>query len=214
MCPPASPAGGLAVSNLFGPRFGNDHPVDLSGMRVLYLGHITGKLVRTRHRSVLPVFSLFVWTLSGVSGMKRFVLIALLALIFNGCMSASQHREQVRDDATDRMTVGVVQREIRVGMSGAEVAQVLGAPNIVSTDENRREVWIYDKVATEVSYSQSSGGIASLLVGIGGAVGGAVLPSASRSAGASSSSQRTLTVVIKFDDDKKVRDFAYHTSQF
>ena len=54
---------------------------------------------------------------------------------------------------------------------------------------------------------------------IGGAGGGAVagaLPSASanRSAGAQSKTQRTLTVVIKFDEQKKVRDFAYHTSRF
>ena len=31
---------------------------------------------------------------------------------------------------------------------------------------------------------------------------------------ASSTSQRTLTVIIKFDEEKKVRDFAYHTSRF
>jgi len=45
------------------------------------------------------------------------------------------------------------------------------------------------------------------VVGLGGA-------NADRSAGAASTSQRTLTVIIKFDNDKKVRDFAYHTSKF
>ena len=29
-----------------------------------------------------------------------------------------------------------------------------------------------------------------------------------------SSSQRSLTVIIKFDEDGKVYDFAYHTSRF
>ena len=42
-----------------------------------------------------------------------------------------------------------------------------------------------------------------------GAVAGA---SGSQSSGASS--QRTLTVVIKFDENGFVRDFAYHTSRF
>ncbi len=137
-------------------------------------------------------------------------VVALICL--NGCMSAAQHRADVQDNSTDRMTVGIVQREIKVGMSGSEVAEVLGAPNIVSTDEERREVWIYDKIATDVVYSNSSGS-ASLLIGNGGdsVQGGA---NGSRSAGAASTSQRTLTVVIKFDADKKVRDFAYHTSQF
>ena len=136
------------------------------------------------------------------------------AITLSGCMSAAQHRAAVQDDSGERVTVGTVQREIRIGMSGAEVAEALGSPNIVTTDEERREVWIYDKLATDASYSTSSGGISSLLVGIGSSIGGAAAGNASRSAGASSTSQRTLTIVIKFDNDHKVRDFAYHTSRF
>ncbi|NLZ18268.1 MAG: hypothetical protein GX087_11150 [Desulfobulbaceae bacterium] len=146
----------------------------------------------------------------------KYQLIVLLgaALILGACSSASYHRSQVQDDSTDRMTVGKVQREIRVGMSGAEVAQVLGSPNIVSTDENRREVWIYDKIATDQAYSTSRGGINALILGFGGDVAGGGGIGGSRSSGAASTSQRTLTVIIKFDNDGKVRDFAYHTSRF
>ena len=129
-------------------------------------------------------------------------------------MTASQHRAEVEKPAGDELTVGTVQKEIRVGMSGAEVAAVLGAPNIVSTDEERREVWIYDKISTDVAYSSSSGGLSTLILGGGGSVAGGVGGSANRGAGASSTSQKTLTVIIKFDNDKKVRDFAYHTSTF
>ena len=93
-----------------------------------------------------------------------------------------------------------------------------GPPNIVSSDEKRREVWVYDKISTEKVFSRSSGGVSTLvLVGglIGSAlVGGAAAPYYSSSAGASSTTQRTLTVIIKFDENKKVRDFAYHTSRF
>ena len=32
--------------------------------------------------------------------------------------------------------------------------------------------------------------------------------------GTSSVSQRTLTVIVKFDADKRVRDYAYHASRF
>jgi len=137
--------------------------------------------------------------------------IALAAI--SGCMSASEHRADVANPTADRVTVGAVQKEIRVGMSGAEVAQVLGSPNIVSTDELRREVWIYDKFSTDVVYSTSSGGVAALIFGGGGVVGGAG-SNAGRSTGAASTSQKTLTVIIKFDEAKKVRDFAYHTSSF
>ena len=146
------------------------------------------------------------------------VMVAGFAL--SGCMSAQDHAADVNaaQQAGDKVTVGTVQREIRVGMSGADVAQVLGSPNIVTTDEQRREVWVYDKISTTNAYSYSSGGVSVLALGgglVGSAlVGGAVVPSASGGAGASSTSQRTLTIVIKFDEEKKVRDFAYHTSSF
>ncbi len=146
--------------------------------------------------------------------LAAFMLAALGACAATGCMSASDHRAAVDEPAGERLTVGTVQKEIRVGMSGAEVAAVLGSPNIVSTDEERREVWIYDKIATDAAYSSSSGGIASLILAGGGSVAGGAAGGVNQSAGASSTSQRTLTVIIKFDNDKKVRDFAYHTSRF
>ncbi|HOD50658.1 MAG TPA: hypothetical protein PLJ71_11015 [Candidatus Hydrogenedentes bacterium] len=135
-----------------------------------------------------------------------------------GCATAQSHRADVTDDTGQRLTVGTVQKEIREGMSQAQVAEVLGSPNIVSTDENRREVWIYDKFATETVYSTSSGGISALILGGGpvgsGGMGGGAGAGASRSAGASSRTQRTLTIIIKYDENKLVRDFAYHTSSF
>lgn len=147
------------------------------------------------------------------------VLVVLGSCCLLGCMGAAGHAREVQDaTAGDRLTVGVVQREIREGMSGAEVAAVLGSPNIVSTDEKRREVWIYDKIATDQVYSTEQGGVSALILGggvPGGAlVGGGVGGSYGRSAGAASTSQRTLTVIIKFDESRKVRDFAYHTSRF
>ena len=101
----------------------------------------------------------------------------------------------------ERLTVGQVQKEIRIGMSGAEVAQVLGSPNVVTTDELRREVWIYDKIATASANSGYVGGLLTLVF---------VIPYGY----SSSTSQQTLTVIIKFDEQKKVRDFAYHASRF
>lgn len=146
---------------------------------------------------------------------KNIALAALIAIsTLAGCQTAGFHRAEVQDNSTDRVTVGTVQKEIKVGMSGAEVAQALGSPNIVSTDDQRREVWIYDKIATDRAYSSSSGGINALILAFGAGAAGGVGGGGSSSAGASSTSQRTLTVIIKFDEAKKVRDFAYHTSRF
>ena len=135
-------------------------------------------------------------------------------VLLTGCMTAPQHRAAVTDDSSDRITVGRVQKEIRVGMSGAEVAQALGSPNIVTTDEQRREVWIYDRIATESVYSTSSGGINVLVLGFGSSGGALAVPGYSQATGAHSTSQRTFTVIIKYDQDKKVRDFAYQTTRF
>jgi len=150
--------------------------------------------------------------------LRASVLAVFAALTVSGCMTAGQHRAAVQDDSSERLTVGTVQRKIQVGMPASEVATVLGSPNIVTTDEKRREVWVYDKIATERAYSTSEGGISVLILGgapVGsGLLGGGVTPSYRESAGAQSTSQRTLTVIIKFDEQLKVRDFAYHTSRF
>jgi len=141
---------------------------------------------------------------------QTIVLAALAALLAAGC-SATHHAADVRKaDDTDRVSVGTVQKQIVIGMSAADVASVLGSPNIVTTEEERQETWIYDKISSDVTYSRSSGTVAGLIFGSAG--GGAGV--GSTSAGSSSSSQRTLTVIIKFDGNSKVRDFSYHTSRF
>lgn len=142
------------------------------------------------------------------------VSLFVVPVLLMGCQPAAYHKQQVRDSEGERVTVGTVQKEIRVGMSSADVAAVLGSPNIVTTDEQRREVWIYDKLSTESAYSTSSGGISALILGWGGSVGGGAAPSYSQGAGAASTSQKTLTVIIKYDENSRVRDFAYHTSRF
>jgi outer membrane protein assembly factor BamE (lipoprotein component of BamABCDE complex) len=130
------------------------------------------------------------------------ILIIFVAALSTGCVAARHAADTQEGLRGNKVTVGTVQREIRRGMSGAEVAEALGSPNIVSTDEQRREVWIYDKISTDRVHSESSGYGTLILFGYHG------------SSGSSSTSQQTLTIIIKFDDDKKVRDFAYHTSRF
>jgi outer membrane protein assembly factor BamE (lipoprotein component of BamABCDE complex) len=149
----------------------------------------------------------------------HFAALAVALAGLTACQSASEHAADVRAGQDgDRLTVGKVQREIRVGMTNAEVVEVLGSPNMVTTDEKRREQWVYDKIATETVYSSSSGGVSALILG-GGPVGGGGLggvggAGVSGSAGARSTSQRTLTVIIKFDERNLVRDFAYRSSSF
>jgi hypothetical protein len=142
-------------------------------------------------------------------------LVCAVALL--GCSTANEHLQAVQADDAGRLSAGKVQREIRLGMTSAEVAEALGVPNVVATDESRREVWVYDRLATEHAYSTSSGGVTALiLAGFTGSVagGGGLLPNFFNSAGASSTSQRALTVIVKFTEEHRVRDFAYRQSSF
>lgn len=134
----------------------------------------------------------------------KYLVLLGLGTLLTGC-SADWHAQQVQGEnygAAERLSVGTVQRSIHNGMSSADVATVLGAPNIVSTDDQHREVWVYDKIATDVTYSNSSSFGTMLLLGT------------SSNAGAASRNQRTLTIVIKYDESHKVRDFSYHQTSF
>ena len=126
-------------------------------------------------------------------------VIAFLA----GCQTAPEHAAAVQQGQTgDKLTLGTVQREILIGMPSADVVGVLGSPNMVTTDEQRNETWVYDKISTDRVSSSSSGGVNVLILGFGSA------------AGASSTSQRTLTIIVKFDGNSRVRDFAHRSSSF
>lgn len=145
------------------------------------------------------------------------VLPLAAVMLVSGCMTTVDHQRALTSAQEREMTVGIVQKEIRVGMSQADVATALGSPNIVSRDSSGIETWIYDKIATEASYSNDSGSVGGL-VGAGGMAGttlllGGLTGSYSQSSGASSTTQKTLTVIIKFKENR-VDTFSYHASKF
>lgn len=130
----------------------------------------------------------------------RTAVIAVILGLFSVLAGCSAKSNASAND--EKMTVATVQKEIRVGMPSADVVEALGAPNLVTTDAERREVWVYDKVSTQVQSSGASSGVWLLIFGAG------------TNRQETSSSQRTLTIIIKFDEKGLVRDFAYRTSTF
>jgi hypothetical protein len=136
------------------------------------------------------------------AGQRALVFSLAGTLVCAASCGGGWHDQRVRSAAEREMTLGVVQKEIRVGLSQAEVVERLGSPNIVTRDAAGKETWVYDKVATEASYSTSQLYGTILILGAG------------QAAGAARSSQRTLTVVIKFDDQQRVESFSYHASKF
>jgi outer membrane protein assembly factor BamE (lipoprotein component of BamABCDE complex) len=132
------------------------------------------------------------------------ISIAAVSLLISGCYPTSLAEQQRDMNAAkgegDNLSIAKVQREIKIGMSSADVVVVLGSPNMVTTDDKRRESWVYDKVSTEGMVSTSSGSRFLWL------------PADNKAA--ASRTQKTLTIVIKFDEKGLVRDFAYNTSKF
>ncbi len=120
--------------------------------------------------------------------MRTAALLGTALLGALGCKSPPPEEEG------KQLTAGVVQREIRKGMSGAEVIEALGSPNIVTGDENGLEVWTYERYARSVE-TRESGYWVVFLWGTKEQAKG---------------STRSFTVIIKFDEKKKVREFAYH----
>jgi len=125
--------------------------------------------------------------------MKKILLIVCLVVspFLTGCTTGDPVYEE-------NLTVAKAQREIKIGMTSADVVEVLGSPNMVTTDDKRRETWVYDRVSSNVSTSQA--GVWLLVVG--------------GSSAHRTQNQRMLTIIIKFDENSRVRDFAYRTSTF
>ncbi|MBM4179066.1 MAG: outer membrane protein assembly factor BamE [Ignavibacteria bacterium] len=133
---------------------------------------------------------------------RLFLAAIVVVTVATGCRTVQDNQRDLSSTRERELTAGVVRKEIKKGMSGAQVAELLGSPNITTLDENNRETWVYDKIATEASYSESQSGMFLILGGF------------SNRSGAASTTQRTLTVVIKFSADSKVESFTYHQSKF
>ena len=147
--------------------------------------------------------------------MRKLALLLLLVFI-SGCISTAE--QAARDSREQEMTLGLAQKEIHVGMPQADVAVALGSPNIVSKDSEGNESWIYDKIATQVSYARDSGGISAGGAGITAAsswlLGLSGQAQYSKATGTETQTQKTLTIVIKFDENNLVKTLSYHSSKF
>lgn len=137
------------------------------------------------------------------------------ALALEGKVSKATTETPVKEQ---EMTLGIVQKEIKLGCSQDEVALALGSPNIVTRDADGKDTWIYDKVSSIVSYNNNGFGIGTG-VGAGGTpnsgvIGGILGISFGKNRGQVETVQKTLTVVIKFNKKNQVESFTYHMSKF
>lgn len=121
--------------------------------------------------------------------------------------------------AASPLSYGTVTSQVVKGKTTQlELLQIFGGPNIATTDRDGVETWVYERSATQTDVqagSQAAQGTASL-----GAffkyvelqAGGSIARSATQSS--TSSSIRSLTVIVKFAADKTVADYSVRASTF
>lgn len=128
--------------------------------------------------------------------MRWFLLLlyGLLALTFlAGCQTGTVAQRN------NSLTHGNVTLTLRKGVTTqAEVLETFGAPNIATINSEGDEVWTYQRHA---SVAESNSGYATVIV-FGASTAGF------------SRSSRTITLIIKFDQDHVVREFRSMTSEF
>jgi hypothetical protein len=121
---------------------------------------------------------------------------------------------KAKDASSSAFTLGMVQKELRAGLSQADVVERLGAPNILTRDGEGREAWVYDKVSSEVEASSGNVGVAGAGTGVAGTFVGLLGISAGKRSEKARSSQRTLTVVVRFSTAGQVESYSWHDSRF
>ena len=140
--------------------------------------------------------------------------VTLLAVAVGVVAAGAGEREKARAEGVRAFTLGLVQMGLRVGQSQADVAEQLGSPNIVTRDARGREAWVYDKVSTEVDASSGSVGLGGLGSGAGSTFGGFFGIAVGKRSEKARSSQRTLTVVVRFSTSGAVESYTWHESRF
>jgi hypothetical protein len=130
------------------------------------------------------------------------VFAAVAVLTVTGCVVNQTQTKPVTIRNSD-LTHGNVQMNLRVGeTTQADVLDIFGPPNVATIDGSQREVWSWQKNAT-VTQSASARDYFTIVL-LGG----------SRSASGFEQTQRTLTLIIKFDEHKVVSEFSSRSSEF
>ena len=100
----------------------------------------------------------------------------------------------------------------------ADLLQLFGGPNISTTDNDGLETWVYERSVTQTdvsSRSQNWQAAAGLGVFFGNATANVRAEGGQNAAALSTASSfRSLTVIVKFNSNKTVKDYSVRSSQF
>lgn len=152
----------------------------------------------TNHVELIPGSAKYAYAFIMRKIKAELFALSIISLTLGACTTQSPQSIQ-----NSPYTHGNVQLTMKQGVTTqAEVLNKFGAPNITTIDASGQEVWTYQKNAT-VANSTSNGAYASIIVA-GAGIG---------SSGFEQSS-RTMTLIITFDDSKRVSDFKSMSTSF
>lgn len=166
---------------------------------------------------------------------SKIIVSSFCALfLFTGCENI-----QGPEVPESRLTVGKVQQNISKGMYSSDVVKALGSPNIITRDKLGRTTWVYDRVNTY--HSKVNGGLNFVRMNSNDfIIGGGVLAGTAallKSTGQSNflisaaalglvtlfstnddyeykTEQKTITIIINFDENESLDSFSYMYSSF
>ncbi len=150
----------------------------------------------------------------GKASMYPFLIIIIFVLMATGCSTRRSALDRVErpEETKSALTPGMAKKEIIKGKTTqAEVLQVFGPPDLVTTTSTGGEMWGYPRVSRDVAYSAFGiGGIGGSAVGREGILGGGI------GAGAGSQTQtvRTMFLLIYFDKKDTVVDYKVSATRF
>jgi outer membrane protein assembly factor BamE (lipoprotein component of BamABCDE complex) len=137
---------------------------------------------------------------------KGATFAALLAALLVGgtaCVPMSAQATKPVSSRNNDLTHGNVEMNLQVARTTQDqVLEIFGAPNIATIDGWGQEVWMYQRQAT-VTQSTTAKDFWTI-----------VLAGGSHSAAGFEQTQRTMTLIIKFDDKHVVSDFRSRSSEF
>lgn len=117
------------------------------------------------------------------------------------------------------LSYGMVTSQVKKGQTRQlELVQLFGSPNISTYDSAGIETWVYERTVSQVDVQQNTKavqGAANLGAFFNfGQAGGGVSGSQSTGAATTTASVRSITVIVKFTNERIVSDYSVRASYF
>ncbi len=164
------------------------------------------------------------------SRIVRCELVAIaISLILGGCLSSpqqnptqskvSQPSDRSQDETPTRLSYGAITDTVKKGKTTqSDLVALFGGPNITTLDSDGTETWVYERTSSETSSTSqvtenSQVERFDFFFGLG-LMGKGADARRSNDRTNVSHSIKTLTVIIKFNQDKTVKEYSARAAYF